>query len=186
MIDVVDASQISLDKHRPTVAVEFLAPTKESSDIETTNLDVNYLVSRVESLNLSIYLGVTATYVTGTIKQLEGSLGAGSLKEVVYDNSVFGLGPGLLASFLMFEKNKLSIHINGGGNVVIYNKNFPAGGERYNFMWRVGPMLEYLIAASNSIGISYHLAHVSNGQGVGAQNPSYDAQGVALRFSTFF
>ncbi len=121
-VTISDASSMSF-------SVEYLAPTEESRDIKTTNIDLNFLLSEVEKVNLSIYWGLTATYATGSITQLEGSLAAGTLREVRHDNSAVGLGPGLLANFRLWSGNKFSIHLNGSGNFIVYNKEFPAGGE---------------------------------------------------------
>jgi len=186
MVTVSTASEISSNKGKRIISIEYLDPIKDDRDIKTINVDVNYLISNAEKLNLSIYFGLAGTYVTGSIIQLEGDLSAGTLRDVQYDNSAVGLGPGLLASFRLFDRNKLSIHLNGSGHILVYNKEFPAGGDYYNFMWRGGPVLEYKIGQSKSIGVSYHWAHVSNGQGVAPRNPSYEAQGLGVRFTGFF
>jgi hypothetical protein len=185
-LDMPDASGTPLSGKEKTASIEYLTPTDESRDIRTTNIDLGYLLTRVEKVNLSICACLTATYATGNITQLDGSLESGTLKTVRYDNSAFGLGPGLLASFTLWRISMFSIHLNGRGNFLVYNKKFPAGGEHYNFMWRGGPSLEYEIGKSKVIGVGYHWAHVSNGQGVGAQNPSYDAAGVIVTFNGFF
>jgi hypothetical protein len=180
------ASETLLNNDNKIISIAYLLPTEESRDIKTISVNFNYLISRSEKLNLSIYFDIAGVYATGNISQLEGSLEAGTLKEVHYDNSAFGLGPGLLTEFQFFDRNKLSAHLNGIGNIIIYNKKFPAGGDHYNFMWRGGPAIEYRIGNSKYIGISYQWTHISNGHGLGPQNPSYDAQGFTLMFKGFF
>jgi hypothetical protein len=185
LVNISDASVVPLNSDKKIVSIQYLAPTEESRDIKTINIDFNYLLTQVKKVSLSIYLGLTATYATGSITQLEGSIEAGTLREAHYDNSAFGLAPGLLASFQLWSRNNFSIHLNGSGSFVVYNKEFPAGGDFYNFMWRVGPSLEYDIGKSKVLGIGYQWAHISNGQGVGPQNPSYNAWGIILRFTGF-
>ena len=124
--------------------------------------------------------------MTGSITQFEGDINAGTLKEVKFNNSAFGIGPGILLSFELIKFKKLSFHLNGSGNFILYNEKFPAGGEYHNFMWRGGPMIEYKMGNSRSIGLSFQLSHVSNGQGLSSENPSYNGHGFALRFTGLF
>ncbi len=184
--NIPEASGVSSNSNKKTVIIEYLTPTEKSRDIRTLNMGLCYLLTEIEKVNLPIYAGLTVTYATGNITQLEGSLESGTFREVRYDNSAFGLGPGLLANFRLWDSNKFSIHLAGSGSFIVYNKEFPAGGDHYNFMWRGGPFLKYEIGKSKAIDMGYLWAHVSNGQGIGAQNPSYDAGGIMLRFTGFF
>jgi len=181
--DVTTTSFATPDK---TYSIEYLSPTEDDRDIETINVDYNSLITTFDKLNLSTYWSVTATYATGSITQLEGDINAGTLKEVQFDNSAFGIGPGLLLNFRLIEFSGMSLHLNGSGNLIIYSERFPAGGEYYNFMWRGGPVVRYNLGKSKSIGFSYQVSHVSNGQGLSSKNPSYDARGFALRYSSLF
>jgi len=180
------ASDMPSGSNTKFISIEYLAPTKNDRDINTTNIDINFLFAKADKINLKIYFGLVATYATGSITQLEGSIEDGDLREVNFDNSAFGLGPGLLASFQLWSSHKFSVYLNGSGNFVVYNKKFPAGGDYYNFMWRAGPAFEYQLGNSNAIGVGYNWAHISNGQGVDQKNPSYDAKGIMLKFTGFF
>ena len=173
-------------KHPIRVSVEYLSPTEDSRNIRTINLNAYYLVRKIKTANISIYAGLTATYANGDIMQLEGDINQGTLREVKYENEAAGIGPGMQADFRFWSKNKLSLHLDVSGSVIFYNKDFPAGGGRYNFMWRGGASLSHTIGTDQDIGIGYHLMHVSNGQGLGPQNPSYGAQGVSLQYSVAF
>ncbi|MFQ5597949.1 MAG: hypothetical protein ACE5GK_07850 [Nitrospiria bacterium] len=53
-------------------------------------------------------------------------------------------------------------------------------------MWRGGPVVAYHMGLSKSIIMAYQWAHLSNGQGLGSQNTSYDAEGFALRLMNVF
>ncbi|MCU7937059.1 MAG: acyloxyacyl hydrolase [Candidatus Thiodiazotropha sp. (ex Dulcina madagascariensis)] len=53
-------------------------------------------------------------------------------------------------------------------------------------MWRGGPVVRYAIRNDLEIALGYRWMHLSNGQGAGSQNPSYDAQGVNLQYSILF
>lgn len=183
-VRVSNASETLKNDNEYVFSIEYLHPTENDRDITTINLDFNYLISRIN--RLSMYIGIVGTYAYGSITQLEGDINQGTLREVHYDNSAFGLGPGILVSFEIIKFKKVSLHLNGNGNLILYSEKFPAGGDNYNFMWRGGPMLEYEIGKSQSVGINFHFVHVSNGQGLSQDNPSYNTQGVRLSFKSFF
>jgi lipid A 3-O-deacylase len=167
---------------RVLFSVDYFLPTGEDRDIRTFNMNLYALLGEIEILRLSLNPGLTATYATGSIRQLEGKLSEGTLREVRYDNRAFGLGPGLSVELRLLRLERLSILLSGIGSFIIYDKRFPAGGEYYNFMWRGGPVLRFALFADRFIGISYQWMHVSNGQGTGSRNPSYDARGVILQW----
>lgn len=166
--------------------VEYLFPMRDSRNIETYNFDVYYQISKFNKLNLSISAGATFTYATGDITLLKVELAQRRFKEVKFNNTAFGMGPGLLIDWKFLPSHKFSLHFEGIGNLIIYNEKFPAGGDQYNFMLRTGPLLQYELSQSNTIGLGYHWAHVSNGQGKVPENPSYDAEGLFIRFISLF
>lgn len=178
---MASASEFSPSEREKTIGLGYLAPLTEDRDIQTVNVDLAFLVSEGGHLPLSTYFGVVGTYATGGITQLEGELSEGTLRQVEYDNSAFGIGPGLRLNFRLIQTGALSVHLCGSGHLVLYSDNFPAGGDHYNFMWRGGPALEYRLAEDVSVGLEYERSHVSNGQGMTRENPSYDAHGIAFR-----
>ncbi len=129
---------------------------------------------------------MTATFASGEITQLEGELNQGTLHDVVYSSDAVGIGPGVLTSLHLWQIGKLSLNLEGAGSFIIYNRDFPAGGDWYNFMWRGGPVLKYSIYQDHEIGLGFKWMHVSNGQGIGPQNPSYDGQGLNIQYSIPF
>lgn len=180
------ASEEGTDKRKRTISIEYLSPTEDDRNIKSINIDFNTLILKIDKLNLSLYAGISGTYATGDITQLEGDINQGTLREVNYKNSAFGVGPGILLSFRLIEVSKLSFNLIGSGHFILYNKRFPAGGDYYNFMWRGGPMVEYELGNNSSIGVSYQDSHMSNGQCLCPRNPSYEGRGFALRYKGLF
>ncbi len=84
LLNVSETSAMPPNKGKKTISFEYLASIDESLDIKTSNIDFNFLIANVEKVNLSIHLGLTATYATGSITQLEGSLELGTLKELYF------------------------------------------------------------------------------------------------------
>jgi hypothetical protein len=167
-------------------SVAYLWPVDEDRDIRTINLNGYYPVKEFSAVELSFYAGLTATYATGDITQLEGELPEGSLRDVNYSSDGVGIGPGILADLGFWRAEDFSFRLDAGVNFVLYNQDFPAGGDRYNFLWRAGPVVEYRFGKGQHIGFGWLWMHVSNGQGSGAQNPAYDAQGLSMQFSLAF
>ncbi len=167
-------------------STEYLHPSSADRDIRTTNLNAYARIRGLSSDILSVCAGFTATYAVGDITQLEGEIELGTLREVNYDTRAGGLGPGLLVDLRLWRSRRLSAHLSGSGSLIVYSRDFPAGGDKYNFMWRGGPALRYHIGNGRRVGLGYQWMHVSNGQGVGSRNPSYEAQGFALQYTTSF
>jgi len=78
IVNVSVASEMPLSSGTKFITIEYLSPTKNDHDINATNIDINYLITNSVSLadivNLKIYFGLIATYATGSITQLEGSI----------------------------------------------------------------------------------------------------------------
>lgn len=164
--------------------LEYLKPIDDDRQLNTSNIDLYYRIKTIESFY--IYTGFTATRVTGEITQLTGSLQAGTLRQVTHESSARGIGPGILAKVDLFRMEKFSGALDVGGAFIVYDRDFPVGGTRYNFMWRIGPSLSYTIGKSSAIGVHYRWSHVSNGKDISSRNPSYDARGIGMYFSHIF
>jgi hypothetical protein len=179
-----EADSASFDMSPELYSVDYLYPLKDDRKIKTYNLNAYSLIKGISGDKLSFYGGLTATYANGHITQLEGEFSQGTLREVKYETNGFGIGPGLLLDYQPWRNDRFSAHLFGSGNLVFYNKEFPAGGDRYNFMWRGGLVLRYALDIYHHIGLGYQRMHVSNGQGLGPENPCYDAAGVTLQYTT--
>jgi lipid A 3-O-deacylase len=172
------------DQKSIRISIEYLYPTKELRNIRTVNLNAYYLIKESEIINL--YAGITATHAKGHITQFEGYLDEGTFREVDFNNEATGMGPGILADLCVWRNNHFSLHFDGSGSLIFYNRDFPAGGDIYNFMLRIGPVLKYVFGEDQNIGLGYQWMHVSNGQGVGPHNPSYDTHGLNLQYTFAF
>lgn len=151
---------------------DHLTPYGNTRDLDTVSLHILNKISETE--NKSLYRGITITRPRGDI----------ILENQKQNSSAVGTGP---VYMLRYEKNyssKLSAALDISGGFIVYNKRFPAGGEYYNFMWRIGPRLIYKTGKNSSVNIGYMLMHVSNG--LRTNNPSYDAHGVSLGFVAHF
>lgn len=184
-ISAVYADSSAGNSQQDLLAFEYFAPLETSRDIETLNLNYDHLLADLDAGDLLLYFDLTASYATGEITQLNED-SEGDLSRKKYHNTAFGVGPGFFTSYRFYSAERWSFHLNGGWNVIYYNKSFPAGGDHYNFMLKIGPMFEYDLGKNRSLGINLLWTHVSNGQGLGNHNPSYEDKGIGFRLKGFF
>ena len=170
-------NDIGLNPLQWEVGTEYITPTHENRQIDTASL--NILAGRESSVypNWSFYKGITITDGWGDVIRSHGSY-------VTYHSSARGIGPVFLARYQALQTDKLLFSFDMSGSLIFYNREFPAGGDRYNFMWRNGPNLKFKIDDDLSWGIGYQWMHVSNGQR--SRNPSYEGRGVTLSVSKSF
>ena len=169
-----DYLQSNEQGYKLNVELEYLAPVDDDREIETTTLNILYSKANPRYEHVAFYYGASLSYATGYIIR----------KDKKFDNSAFGIGPILLVRYKPFEGDKFSFFIDASGALLIYNERFPAGGDYYNFAWRVGPTLSYQINERTSLSLSYRLLHISNGQH--ARNPAYNANGISLGITWSF
>lgn len=151
---------------------DYLIPFHQDRELDTVSLHVMKKFS--ENKGRSLYRGLTITRPYG---------------DVFYEDrqrasSAVGVGPSYMVRFAKDGPGKLTSAFDISGGLILYDKTFPAGGKQYNFMWRVGPRFIYKIDTNSSWNIGYMVMHVSNG--LKTDNPSYDAYGLSVGFTTKF
>ncbi len=67
-----------------------------------------------------------------------------------------------------------------------HNKEFPAGGDLYSFIWRIGSSIQYTLEDHNALIFGFRFMHVLNGQGATRDNPAYNAAGICLHVVRYF
>jgi lipid A 3-O-deacylase len=161
--------------------VGYLIPTHDTRSIHTITGDLLIGTSFFKRTPLSIYTGVTTTYAWGTIVQWDDSF-----NNVTYENSAFGVGPAFMLRYEPFIWKYLSLSPDFGGSFIFYSNKFPYGGDVYNFMWRMGAAVHYHINSRCALNVNVKWMHVSNGQGLGPDNPSYEAWGLGVAYVKYF
>jgi hypothetical protein len=162
-------------------SVSYLAPTKADRQIQTVFFDVVVGVELWDFLGIDIYWGLTSTVAWGWISQLDDHF-----NDVRFDTLVGGLGPMLalraepLRPLCFAGCAGFSLALDASGAFVLYSAHFPPGGDIYNFAWRVGGTIGYSVTPRLRIELGGQWMHVSNGQGLGAFNPSYEGVGITL------
>lgn len=157
---------------QPELEWDYLIPVQSDRNLDTISLHILKKISKTQ--NKSIYHGITITHPSGDI----------TWENQRKNSSALGIGPIYMLRYEKAHSNKLSATLDISGGIILYDKRFPAGGEYYNFMWRISPKLMYRISKNASLNIGYTLMHVSNG--LKENNPSYDARGVSIAYAENF
>jgi hypothetical protein len=153
---------------------EYYFPTKSDRPIQSGFVNV---VSGLEWVpgHLAFLGGVTTTGAEGYILQYNAQF-----QNVRYDTAALGIGPMFLLSWAPLHMGRVSLALDAVGAIVFYDTHFPAGGDIYNFTWRLGGAVAVRIVPTISLSAGGRWMHVSNGQGLGPQNPSYEGAGFHL------
>ena len=158
-----------------TTSLEYLAPTKDDRRIGTVTADMRVEQTVIRALGFRLGIGLTATGAGGHISQLDPTL-----TPVRFENRAVGLGPTAYLGLTPLRLGPLSLGAEASAGLLAYSTRFPAGGDHYNGMLRVGPVLALRLSAADEVRLSGKWMHVSNGQGLGPHNPSYEGHGLAL------
>ena len=164
------------------VELEELGPLERNRQIRTTNL---HFLFRMKSFDIGVfklYGGLTVSRARGTISYRTGSSEAGTLKDKTYDSAATGAGPLLAIRAELARNGNLSVSLDGSAGVLLYDRDFPSGASRYEFMFRYGPTLSYKLNDTQDLSLTLRGMHVSNGQGFNTHNPEYNSAGVGVQF----
>jgi lipid A 3-O-deacylase len=168
------------------VGVDYLTPTKSDRQINTVNLNAYLWQKQYKPWSLRLKLGFTATRPTGTIGQGDGNSGNDTSHEHLPDSSAYGIGPTMELQWEALSVDRLSVDVDGSAGLILYDRHFPTGGDYYNGMYQVGPSIGYRVSDKGQLRVGYRWMHVSNGQGITPDNPSYEAIGIILRYEHKF
>lgn len=178
LVVVLASSAAHAEGLRAEGQAEYLWPTHADREISTVSLHALLGQGFFSQSWLSWRAGLTTSYAWGNIEQLDDQF-----RSIHYDNAALGVGPVGLLRLQTPPLARLSVGGDASGGLLLYTQHFPAGGDVYNFMWRAGVLLEYRASAAVWAGAGFHVMHVSNGQGLGPHNPSYEGRGVAFWLS---
>jgi lipid A 3-O-deacylase len=163
------------------VGADYMVPYDASRQIRTVSENIYMGVQFFKPVHLSLYGGITATYAWGNIVQL-----GNNYQPVTLQTAAFGIGPGVLVRFEPLIVGRFSLSLDVGEALLFYSRYFPAGGDIYNFMSRLGGSICYRIGRKNKIAIGGRWMHVSNAQGYNQHNPSYDNAGGNISVIHYF
>jgi len=176
-----DSVFISQMRLKLDAGIEYMAPYDASRMIRTVSVNVYPSVQFFKRVHLSLGAGITATYAWGNIVQY-----GQNFQNVVMPTAAFGIGPGILVRFEPLIVGRFSISLDVNLAFVLYTSHFPAGGDVYNIMSRLGGSICYRVTKRDKIALGGRWMHVSNGQGFTEHNPSYPAGGANISVIHYF
>ena len=166
--------------------LEELGPVKRNRQIHTMNLHFLFRMKSFDIGMFKLYGGLTLSRARGNISFTTGSAEAGTLMDEVFDGAASGAGPVLAVQAELGRGRNLSTSLYGSAGVLLYDRDFPAGASRYDFMLRYGPTLSYRLNDRQELSVTLRGMHVSNGQGFHTHNPEYNAIGLGVQFLGYF
>jgi len=164
------------------VELQELGPVERIRQIHTMNLDVLFRIRRFDALDFTFYGGFTVSRSRGNLTRRTGSFEAGTLSDEPFDSGATGAGPVLAIRTEFARSGNVSASLDGSAGVLLYDRDFPAGAARYDFMFRYGPTLSYRLNDRQALSLTLRGMHVSNGQGLNSHNPQYNAAGLGVQF----
>lgn len=176
-----DSVFLSRLRRRMDVSAEYMAPYDPSRQIRTVSFNAYPCIQMFQQVHLSVGVGITATYAWGNIIQL-----GQNYQPFTLQTAAFGIGPGLLIRFEPLVVGRFSISLDINEALLLYTEHFPAGGDVYNFMSRLGGAICYRVTKRDKVALGGRWMHVSNGQGFNEHNPSYPAAGANISVIHYF
>lgn len=184
------ASNKAKYKFNMELSAEYFRPVDEERKIQTICINVFFWKQYFKNILLLNNIGIITIYADGSIIKYEVDTIIQNqfllLKPVEYKTSAFGIGPALQSQFEAMRIHCFSIEVEVTIGCIFYNKNFPPGGDFYNFLFREGASLGYKFNKKCIVKLGYRWMHISNGQGRGDHNPGYNSQGINLGFTKYF
>jgi lipid A 3-O-deacylase len=168
------------------VELQEIGPVERPRQIHTTNLDFLFHIKRFDIPEFKFYGGLTVSRARGNITRRAGSFEAGTLRDEPFDSAATGAGPVLAIRAESGRSGNVSVSLDGSAGVLLYDRDFPAGASRYEFMFRFGPTFSYRLNDRQVLSLTLRGMHVSNGQGFVSHNPEYNAAGVGVQFLAAF
>ena len=168
------------------VELEELGPLERNRQIHTMNLHFLFPMKSFDIGMFKLYGGLTLSRARGNISFRTGSAEAGTLKDEAFGSAATGAGPVLAIRTEFARSGNVSASLDGSAGVLLYDRDFPAGASRYEFMFRYGPTLSYRLNERQELSVTLRGMHVSNGQGFHTHNPEYNAIGLGVQFRGAF
>lgn len=159
--------------------VEYYAPKDDDRQIESVFAYALFGKEYVNELHYSLYCGAVGTYAWGYILQWDENF-----NDVRYDTDAGGLGPAVMIRVDFFRSPPF--HLSGDFlmGAIFYNKHFPPGGDIYNFFRKYGISMGLALDNKREFVLGFRDMHVSNGQGMNQNNPSYEGWGISVDLVT--
>jgi hypothetical protein len=176
-----DSVFISRIRLKFEAGAEYMGPYDANRMIRTVSLNAYPCVQLFQRVHLTLGAGLTATYAWGNIVQYDKNF-----QNVTMPTAAFGIGPGILVRFEPLIVGRFSISLDAYGSLMLYTSHFPAGGDIYNFMWRLGGSICYRVTKRDKVSLGGRWMHVSNGQGLNQHNPSYPSAGANISVIHYF
>jgi len=168
-------AEVELPPPRVDLALSYYTPIHENRQVHSIFFNAAVGTEIWPLLGLSMYGGLTASRAWGEMYQL-----GEQFQELHYRTEASGVGPMFLLRLAPLTRAGFSLALEMVLSVLLYDRGFPSGGELYNFSLRFGASVNYEVNEHLCLSLGARWMHVSNGQGLGDHNPSYEGVGFPV------
>jgi len=165
------------DEFALAAAVEYFDP---EPGFDRQNRDIDLQVARI-ALSAHLLQGWEFLF-DGLALRAHGTRTMASLAanppQVAGNALAIGSGPMARWNFLQFSRCRL--FMDAGGDLFLADRPFPNHGTVYDFFLRAGGGVSVRVSDSYWIESVFHFAHISNGQGFGPGNPTWQGSGLSI------
>ena len=175
------------EQHTAVLGDEYEAKKSTNVEIQFEYLDARFYDERnINLYNFHVFEEAHRSHALTIWRGLTISrpVGYTTDKGVYADGQAVGIGPAIMLRWEKKLSGKLYGDLDLSGSLLLYNRAHPGGGRRYNFLWRIGPRLDYRFTDRDSVSLGYMFHHTSNGHK--NHNPGYDGIGFSLGYSHKF
>lgn len=147
-------------------------PLHANRQLHLTNAHAYLREKQLERWPITLRLGLVAQHARGEITQLTDTL-----SEETLHSPGHGLGISAEARWRVWG----GLHLDASAAPMLYDRRFPAGSAHYNGMFQAGPSISWHMGPGQwTLGARW--LHISNGRGLGPDNPSTEGRGLVLRY----
>lgn len=95
-------------------------------------------------------------------------------------SNALALGVGPLARWNFLQFSRCRLFVDGEGDFILNDRPFPSHGTSYDFFLRAGGGVSVRVSDSYWVESAFRFAHISNGLGFGADNPTWNGRGLSV------
>jgi hypothetical protein len=95
-------------------------------------------------------------------------------------SDALGAGAGVTARWTILDFDRFRFFVDGAGDLILIDRPFPPHGSIYDFFLHPAVGVGARVSDSYWIEAAARFAHISNGQGFDAANPTWDGEGLVL------
>jgi hypothetical protein len=167
-----DSTPVFKNEKQFEIGIDYTLPYNYYRQIQSVSLNLFFWKPYSKKVAVYLHPGLIATFSRGNI--IREAYVDSLLTEIKTNTSAFGIGPALQVVYPILVFKKISLEANVSAAFLLYTSKFPPGGDFYNFLGRPGASVSLRLDKKSSLRLNCQWLHLSNGKGLGPDNPVYE------------